>query len=172
LQRDPLGLTGGVNLYVYAGNNPVGRIDPQGTFEVDPGDVGDSPEMENPRVSEGTADLDTNELPYHTDSSVDPETADALAKDFAGGIDDALGIYGAVPGLPQGNFINAARAARDGKYAKATWETCKGLIGCVPGPGTAINITIDTTELLLSNADGTSGGSAIGGVPTANYSNR
>jgi len=143
LQRDPLGLTGGVNLYVYAGNNPVGYIDPQGTFELDPGDIDEAPQ-----TSEGTADLDTNELPYHTDEGIDPETADELAED----LDDALAFYGSVPGLPQGNFINAARATRDGNYAKAAWETCKGAIGCIPGPGTAINITLDTTELLLTSA--------------------
>ncbi|MBU1138106.1 MAG: hypothetical protein KKA76_03925, partial [Proteobacteria bacterium] len=143
LQRDPLGLTGGVNLYVYAGNNPVGYVDPQGTFALEPGDIDDAPQL-----AEGTADLDTNELPYHTDEGIDPDTAD----DFAAGVDQALNFYGSVPGLPQGNFINAARAARDGNYAKATWETCKGAIGCIPGPGTAINITIDTTELRLTNA--------------------
>ncbi|MBU1455082.1 MAG: hypothetical protein KKD01_10190, partial [Proteobacteria bacterium] len=147
LQRDPLGLTGGVNLYVYAGNNPVGYIDPQGTFELDPGDID-----ETPQTSEGTADLDTYELPYHTDEGIDPEAADKFVEDIADTIDDGLAFYGSVPGLPQGNFINAARAARDGNYPKAAWETCKGAIGCIPGPGTAINITLDTTELLLTSA--------------------
>ena len=158
LQRDPLGLTGGVNLYVYAGNNPVGYIDPQGTFELEPGDIDEAPQ-----TSEGTADLDTNELPYYTDKGIDPETADELVANIAGTIDYGLAIYGSVPGLPQGNFINAARETRDGNYAKAAWETCKGAIGCIPGPGTAINIGIDTTELLLTHAPKGTGKNGTGG---------
>ncbi len=30
LQRDPIGIRGGLNVYVYCGNNPVIRIDPNG----------------------------------------------------------------------------------------------------------------------------------------------
>lgn len=35
LTRDPIGYAGGLNLYAYCGNNPVGRSDPSGLLEED-----------------------------------------------------------------------------------------------------------------------------------------
>ena len=35
VQRDPIGINGGLNVYLYCAGNPLGRIDPLGTFGFD-----------------------------------------------------------------------------------------------------------------------------------------
>ncbi len=135
LQRDPLGLAVGSNLYVYAGNNPVGAIDPQGNLKFDPESFGDIPEVAAPPPPAGG----TVGLP------------DGPENPLFGLAESAAETYGSIPGAPGSNWLNAARAARDENYGKATWEATKGTIGVIPGPGTAINITIDSMELLIKN---------------------
>ncbi|MEL7641055.1 MAG: RHS repeat-associated core domain-containing protein [Solidesulfovibrio sp.] len=39
IRRDPIGLSGGVNLYRYAENNPISRIDPSGLLGEDSGGI-------------------------------------------------------------------------------------------------------------------------------------
>ena len=46
IESDPIGLRGGVNVYNYAGENPVSHIDPKGLFTVDKECCKNDPDLE------------------------------------------------------------------------------------------------------------------------------
>lgn len=149
MQRDPKGHTNGLNLFVYAGNNPIGYIDPAGTEEVDPQELDNIPEEQQPQIAFGTADLNSGKLPYDPDKEYDKKLFEIFGKE----VDNALETGASIPGMPipGGNFTTAARALRDKQYLKAGWEAAKGIVGLIPVHGEGALLGIEITEAIVTN---------------------
>lgn len=64
ISEDPIGLAGGINVYTFAGNNPVSGWDPFGLFDPDDGPC-DDPDVvpENPEDCPELEPLDVTPLP-------------------------------------------------------------------------------------------------------------
>jgi RHS repeat-associated protein len=64
ISRDPAGLSGGTNLYAYAGDDPVDLNDPTGMWEVGP-ECGDCPKFTGATVGPGVYSPQSSVLPNY-----------------------------------------------------------------------------------------------------------
>jgi len=144
MQKDPAGFIGGTNLYAYAGNNPLVRVDPGGF---------DDEYVVN--VMEGTADLNTGELPVFLNS----EAEDQEIFDTVGAVAEVGGYLGdkAMNYAPErpGTFYSLGKACYNlFKYpgnegrARAVIELTKMAIGSYYGAtyGLAADLYQDALE--------------------------
>lgn len=137
LSRDPIGEAGGINLYGYVGNSPLGRVDPLGLIDIHggyipPGPGGPDPESEallRDYLSIGYAFLQGlfddgssgAEMPKHPDGT----------PLVIGAPEDAK-VLGGAPPLPGGQGIrNMARSLRGvpGVYVVCLKNNGKKYIG-------------------------------------------
>ena len=66
MEPDPIGLEGGLNPYVYAGNNPVSNVDPSGLFFQPPGLI----PLNDNQLSMAHVGIDNNLLNFSIDRAV------------------------------------------------------------------------------------------------------
>ncbi len=101
IQKDPAGIAGGVNLYAYAGNNPVILIDPFGTSGKSPKEIDSLLERDSQRQQERRARAEAlksgKEMPG--DRSLDLGSGN-LATALLTGAVAGLGTIAAVKGAP------------------------------------------------------------------------
>ncbi|MBN1866760.1 RHS repeat protein, partial [Candidatus Sumerlaeota bacterium] len=119
VQRDPIGISGGSNVYAYARGNFANWTDPLGLDTI----MG------------GTFDIDTCTMPTNFD---DMTISDAEIDFFKRAIDD----YAEIPGAPGGGIYKGGKALGKGNVGEAFYEFGKEITG-------KIGIIADILEKVL-----------------------
>jgi RHS repeat-associated protein len=91
IQKDPIGLFGGTNLYGYVGNNPVENTDPQGTDPVMSSSIDPALSGVTDQIMSGTWDINTKTRPIDMKDNI---ASDTEQKIFAVGAMAVIGAMG------------------------------------------------------------------------------